>query len=134
LWMPAMKPTDGSCGVLGVLVVWTVPLASSKATTSVNVPPVSNASRNRATGPQRTSGDQRDVAAALAPKRTSAQSARRRRRRRQRHQARHPAFHAFGRADVDPLTAAGDAATFEHVQNQPLTQCGDRSTGHGLGA
>src|SRR5207302_3302341 len=48
LWTPAMKPIDGSCGVVGVLVVCTTPVSSSKATTSVNVPPVSSASLKRA--------------------------------------------------------------------------------------
>ena len=39
--MPAMNPSAGSAGVDGVLVVVTVPSDSSKATTSVKVPPVS---------------------------------------------------------------------------------------------
>ena len=39
--MPAMKPSAGLPGVLGVLVVTSSPESSSKATTSVNVPPVS---------------------------------------------------------------------------------------------
>src|SRR5712691_7967020 len=116
--MPAKKPTDGSCGVLGVLVVWTAPLASSKATTSVNVPPVSNASRYRAIGPQRT----------------SARSARRCCRRGQGHQSGHPAFHSLSRTNVDPIAAAGHAAPFEDVENQPFTEGGDRPAGHRVGA
>src|SRR6266851_3004853 len=59
--MPAMKASVGSCGVLGVLVVWTAPLVSSKATTSVNVPPVSNASRYRAIGALAYSDQPRSV-------------------------------------------------------------------------
>ena len=39
--MPAMKPSAGLPGVLGVFVVTSSPESSSKATTSVNVPPVS---------------------------------------------------------------------------------------------
>ena len=39
--MPAMKPSAGLPGVLGVLVVTSSPESSSNATTSVNVPPVS---------------------------------------------------------------------------------------------
>jgi hypothetical protein len=39
--MPAMKPSAGLPGVLGVLVVTSSPESSSRATTSVNVPPVS---------------------------------------------------------------------------------------------
>ncbi len=39
--MPAMKPSAGLPGVDGVLVVTSSPESSSKATTSVKVPPVS---------------------------------------------------------------------------------------------
>ena len=39
--MPARKPSAGLLGVDGVLVVTSSPVSSSKATTSVNVPPVS---------------------------------------------------------------------------------------------
>ena len=39
--MPAMNPSAGLAGVLGVFVVTSSPVSSSKATTSVNVPPVS---------------------------------------------------------------------------------------------
>jgi hypothetical protein len=39
--MPAMNPSAGLPGVDGVLVVTSSPVASSNATTSVNVPPVS---------------------------------------------------------------------------------------------
>ena len=39
--MPAMKPSAGLPGVLGVLVVTSSPESSSNATTSVKVPPVS---------------------------------------------------------------------------------------------
>jgi len=45
--MPAMKPSAGLPGVLGVLVVTKVPSPSSKATTSVKVPPVSMPIRMR---------------------------------------------------------------------------------------
>ena len=41
LSMPARKPSAGSAGVDGVLVVTTAPVRASTATTSVNVPPVS---------------------------------------------------------------------------------------------
>ena len=41
LSIPARKPSAGSSGVDGVLVVTTVPVRPSTATTSVNVPPVS---------------------------------------------------------------------------------------------
>ena len=41
LSMPVMKPSAGLLGVEGVLVVTSSPESSSKATTSVNVPPVS---------------------------------------------------------------------------------------------
>ncbi len=39
--MPAMNPSAGSAGVLGVLVLTSSPVSSSTATTSVKVPPVS---------------------------------------------------------------------------------------------
>ncbi len=39
--MPARKPSAGLAGVDGVLVVTSSPVSSSRATTSVNVPPVS---------------------------------------------------------------------------------------------
>ena len=39
--MPAMNPSAGLLGVEGVLVVTSSPESSSKATTSVKVPPVS---------------------------------------------------------------------------------------------
>ena len=39
--MPAMNPSAGLLGVDGVLVVTSSPVSSSKATTSVKVPPVS---------------------------------------------------------------------------------------------
>ena len=45
--MPAMKPSAGLAGVLGVLVETSSPVSSSKATTSVNVPPVSMPTRIR---------------------------------------------------------------------------------------
>src|SRR5690242_16381757 len=45
--MPSSTPTDGSWGVDGVLVVKISPVASSTATTSVNVPPVSMPIRRR---------------------------------------------------------------------------------------
>lgn len=41
LSMPLMNPSAGLLGVLGVFVVTRSPESSSKATTSVNVPPVS---------------------------------------------------------------------------------------------
>src|SRR4051812_2689968 len=47
LWTPLRKPSAGSAGVVGVLVVTRAPDASSKATTSVNVPPVSMPMRMR---------------------------------------------------------------------------------------
>src|SRR5215204_5957274 len=43
---PAKKPSAGSLGVDGVLVVHSAPPAPSIITTSVNVPPMSNASRS----------------------------------------------------------------------------------------
>ena len=45
--MLAMKPSAGSRGVDGVFVVVSSPVCSSKATTSVNVPPVSIPIRTR---------------------------------------------------------------------------------------
>ena len=48
--MPAMKPSAGLDGVVGVLVVTSSPVSSSKATTSVNVPPVSMPTRIAARG------------------------------------------------------------------------------------
>ena len=45
--MPARKPSAGLAGVDGVLVVTSSPVSSSKATTSVNVPPVSMPMRMR---------------------------------------------------------------------------------------
>src|SRR4051794_38426943 len=47
LWTAAMNPSAGSAGVDGVLLVAISPVASSKATTSVNVPPVSMPIRMR---------------------------------------------------------------------------------------
>src|SRR5687768_12222754 len=44
---PVRKPSAGSAGVDGVLVVVVRPVASSTATTSVNVPPVSMPMRTR---------------------------------------------------------------------------------------
>src|SRR5215211_9077296 len=44
---PARKPSAGSAGVDGVLVVLVRPVSSSTATTSVNVPPVSMPMRTR---------------------------------------------------------------------------------------
>ena len=44
---PARKPSAGSAGVDGVLVVVVRPVSSSTATTSVNVPPVSMPMRTR---------------------------------------------------------------------------------------
>ena len=45
--MPARKPSAGLPGVDGVFVVTSSPVSSSKATTSVNVPPVSMPMRMR---------------------------------------------------------------------------------------
>src|SRR6476646_5562105 len=47
LCTPLMKPSAGLAGVEGVLVVMSAPESSSKATTSVNVPPVSMPMRMR---------------------------------------------------------------------------------------
>src|SRR3712207_149007 len=47
LWTPVRKPSAGSAGVDGVLVVVVRPVASSTATTSVKVPPVSIPMRTR---------------------------------------------------------------------------------------
>src|SRR3989442_13108506 len=64
--MASSTPSEGSCGVVGVLVVTMAPVDSSTATTSVNVPPVSMPMRRRRPGVMRPKVSRVEMAGDLA--------------------------------------------------------------------
>src|SRR5690349_18751325 len=109
--MPSMKPRDGSLGVVGVLVVCHAPVCSSKATTSVNVPPVSSARRKRLTSDLIRGG-----------------------RKWPRDDARDPALGPVSGPDADPVAAARHASALEYVEHLLIAQCGNGAAADGVGA